>query len=98
MSWFRKPTKRPDIEQRIALAIQSLPEELQAVVLLRRSEGLSVPQSAERLGPTEQEAWYRLARAMLLITLHLGVRSVVPTCPTLHQLPQGKRGGRQVIL
>lgn len=76
MPWFRKPTGNPRIEQlcaqRMELAIQSLPHDLQVVVRMRRSERLTVPQSAERLGLSEQDTLCKLARAMALITMHLG--------------------------
>ena len=76
MPWFRNPIESSSVRQicaqRMELAIQSLPKDLQAVVRMRRSEGLTVPQSAERLGLTEQDTLRKLARAMALITMHLG--------------------------
>lgn len=76
MPWFLNPNESSSVEQicaqRMELAIQSLPEDLQVVVRLRRYEGLTVPQSAERLGLSEQDILRKLARAMARITMHLG--------------------------
>ena len=76
MPWFKRPSQPFDTElncsAQMALAIRSLPEELQTAVRLRRAEGLTVPQTAERLGLTEQETLRLLARAMFRITVHLG--------------------------
>lgn len=76
MPWFRNPNESSSVEQlgaqRMELAIQSLPEHLQAVVRMRRYEGLTVPQSAERLNLSERDTLRKLARAMALITMHLG--------------------------
>lgn len=76
MSWFKRPSQPFDTElncsPQMALAIRSLPDKLQTVVRMRRVESLSVPQTAERLGLTEQETLRLLARAMAHITMHLG--------------------------
>jgi DNA-directed RNA polymerase specialized sigma24 family protein len=76
MPWFQRPSQPFDTElncsAHMALAIRSLPDELQTAVRLRRVESLTVAQTAERLGLTEQETLRLLARAMARITMHLG--------------------------
>lgn len=58
----------------IAKAIETLPADLRAIVLMRRSEGISTADIATRLGLDEHQTLRLLARAMALITMELGIQ------------------------
>jgi RNA polymerase sigma-70 factor (ECF subfamily) len=61
-----------ELEQRIELAIQSLPEKCRMVFELNRMEGLKYAQIAEKMGISIKTVEAQMSKALSVLREHLG--------------------------
>lgn len=84
-----------ELREAVAKAIEALPEELRAVVVLRFWEDRSHAEIAERLGIPQGTVWKRLCEASehLFPKLNAYLQAPVPARPETEGAPEAEAGG-----